>query len=180
MVRSHAVVLLASGALLLAGPAQATASFANRELGFGLGGQTLVPQGGATPSLVLPFTVEAGLYLEGGFALFLHVPLSLALQPLAPNTFFATGGQFGFRYLFLEESVRPYLMFELAGLYLARPQAPNFFAGPGAGVGVDLFVSESIAVGARVTADLLITVDAQSTLGLRLSLGGGLYAHTYF
>ncbi len=179
MARAPLALPLAA-ALLLATPAAASASFANRELGLGLWGVTLLPQGGATPLAVSSLAVEAGLYLDGGWTLYLQVPFSAGYQGLDPSWFFATGGRFGAQYLFLEESVRPYLTFGLAGLYLLRPQAPNFFAGPGAGFGVDLFVSESIALGARLTADLLLTVDAQSQLAARVSLGGGLYAHAYF
>jgi outer membrane protein len=176
MLRPLAVAV----ALLVAAPAAAGPSFANRELGLGLGAFTLVPPGGATPTLGLPLTLEGGLYLEHGFDLFLRVPLALLQQGAAPATFFGTGAQLGVRYLILEESVRPYVLLELAGLYLARPQAPVVYAGPGAGAGVDVFVADGLTLGARVLVDLLLTTDAAGALAVRVGLGGGLLVTTYF
>jgi outer membrane protein len=183
MMRSIHVHVLTAAVLLGAGSAQATASFANRELGLGVGGFSLLPPGADLISWGLPLTLEGGLYLENGFALYLHIPLMLLQQTGAsqPGTVLGTGGQFGVRYLFLEESIRPYVMLHLAGLYFFRDSSSgtNFYAGPGTGFGVDFFVAESISLGVRASVDLFLTL-AQAQLTAVVSLGGGVYVTTYF
>ncbi len=177
------VVLCA--ALGLSTEASATASFANRSLGLGFGAFSLQPNGADIISWGLPITLEGGYYIENGFDLYLRVPLMLLSQRTgfgpdksSPGVILATGGQFGVRYLFLEESVRPYVMLQLAGLYLFRDSSlgNNFYAGPGVGVGVDFFVADSISLGVRGTFDLFITLNAPTLF----SVGGGVNATTYF
>lgn len=172
--------------LLAATQAQATASFANRNLGLGVSGFTVI--GDPTAMGInwgVPITLEGGLYIENGFEVYLKVPLVFANQRFGvegtatgEGIVLASGGQFGVRYLFLEESIRPYVAVHIAGLYFIRNTASlnNFFGGPGAAVGVDFFVNDSISLGLRGYADLYITLNRP----VNLALGGGLYATTYF
>lgn len=174
--------------LVGATPALATASFANRNLGLGLGGFTVL--GDKTAMGIdwgLPLTLEGGFYLESGFELFLRVPLMLVQQKTGvtadggPGIVVATGGQFGARYLFLEENVRPWVGLQLAGLYFFRSEAAQavyatFFAGPGVSAGLDFFVAESVSLGVRAYTDLYITLNKPLTF----TAGGGAYVTTYF
>jgi outer membrane protein len=187
MRKTVSMLVLSVGVLLSSEAAASTGSFANRELGLGVSAFALLPSGADLISWGLPITLEGGFYIENGFALYLKVPLMLLQQKIgfgpagdSPGTILATGGQFGIRYLFLEESVRPYVMLHLAGLYLFRDAAfgPNFYAGPGLGAGVDFFVAESVSLGLRATADLYITINA--TPPVLFSLGGGVNVTTYF
>lgn len=169
---------------LFTGSAQAAAgSFANREIGLSVGGFALLPKGADLVSWGLPIAVEGGYYIDSGFALYLHAAVMLLQQTEGfgpamngPGTVIAGGGQFGLRYLFLEESIRPYVMLHIAALYMARDQRQGY-AGPGAGVGVDFFIAESVSLGVRATADLYITLNPTVLL---LSAGGALYVTTYF
>jgi outer membrane protein len=172
--------LLVVCAGLISTSASATASFAPRELGLGVGSFALLPHGADQVSWGLPITLEAGYYVDSGFDLYLRVPLML-LQQVSGTTILATGGQFGLRYLFMEESIRPYVMLHLAGIYFFRDaatQGPNFYAGPGTGVGVDFFVADSISLGIRGTADLFLTLNAK--VNVLFALGGGINVTTYF
>lgn len=172
--------LVAGLVLLVAAPGWATASFANRELGLGVSGFGLVPSSDALVTWGIPLTLEGGIYLENGFGVYARIPFML-LRQVDESLKFGTGGQVGFRYLFLEESVRPYIMFQVAGLYIFRDATTtsNFFVGPGAGGGVDFFVADSISIGLRATADLYLTL-TNTQLKAQVSLAGGVYATTYF
>jgi outer membrane protein len=165
----------------------ASASFANRNLGLGVGGFGILGDGTAIGiDWGVPITLEGGFYIENGFELFLRIPLMFAQQKFGvtanngPGIVIASGGQFGVRYLFLEESIRPYVDIHLAGLYFIRDSMAtglnNFFGGPGASLGVDFFVGESISLGARGYFDMYITLNRP----LSFALGGGIYATTYF
>jgi outer membrane protein len=184
-MRTFTSTVVLCAALLLSGEARATASFANRSLGLGFGGFSLLPSGADVVSWGLPITLEGGYYIENGFDLYLHVPLMLLSQKVgfgpdksSPGIIVATGGQFGVRYLFMEESIRPYVMLHLAGLYFFRDAAlgNNFYAGPGVGAGIDFFVADSISLGVRGTFDLFITLNAP----ILFSLGGAANVTTYF
>lgn len=171
--------------LLAASQASATASFANRNIGLGVSGFGIVGDSTAVGiDWGVPITLEGGFYIENGFEIFLKVPLMFAQQKFGvtandgPGIVIASGGQFGVRYLFLEESIRPYVSLHLAGLYFIRNDARlnNFFAGPGVALGLDFFVGESISLGIRGYSDLYITLNKP----VNVALGGGVYATTYF
>lgn len=166
-------------------PVLASASFANRSLGLGVSGFSLQPSGADVVTWGVPVTLEGGLYVENGFDLYLRVPFMILSQKVgfgpdksSPGLILATGGQFGVRYLFMEESVRPYVMLHLAGLYMFRDATlgNNFYAGPGAGAGIDFFVADSISLGLRATFDLYLTLNAP----VLFSVGGGANITTYF
>lgn len=182
MRKTLTMVVLGLG-LMTAVPAQAgTGSFANRSLGLSLGGFKFMGEN----ELIdwgLPIALEGGYYLGDGFDLYLRVPLMLLYQKAfvtsggGAGLVFATGGQFGMRYLFLEEDIRPYVNIHLAGLYFFRDQAlGNFFFGPGAGGGLDYFVGESVSIGARAYFDMFINLNQP----LRFAIGAQAYVTTYF
>lgn len=180
--------------LLAATEANASASFANRNLGIGVSGFGIV--GAMTNGIGIdwgvPITLEGGFYIESGFEVFLRIPLLFAQQKFGFNTadgkgiVLASGGQFGIKYMFLEESIRPYVTLHLAGLYFIRDGAAlmamsgvnlnNFFIGPGTSFGVDFFVGESISLGARGYVDMYVTLNVPPNF----AIGGGIAATTYF
>lgn len=175
--------------LLGSAPAFASASFANRNLGLGVSGFGIV--GNSTSVGIdwgVPITLEGGLYIESGFEVFLRIPLMFAYQKFGvtaddgPGIVIASGGQFGLKYMFLEESIRPYVTLHVAGLYFIRDEKlnngrlNNFFAGPGVSGGVDFFVGESISLGVRGYVDMYVTLNKP----VSFSIGGGACATTYF
>jgi outer membrane protein len=175
--------------LLLSTQALASASFANRNLGLGVSGFGIVGDSTAVGiDWGVPITLEGGFYIDSGFELFLKVPLLFAQQKFGvttndgPGIVIASGGQFGVRYLFLEESIRPYVSLHLAGLYFIRDEKlnagrlNNFYAGPGVALGCDFFVGESISLGLRGYTDMYITLNKP----VNFAIGGGAYVTTYF
>ena len=175
--------------LLGATEAMASASFANRNLGLGVSGFGIVGDSTAVGiDWGVPITLEGGFYIESGFEVFLRIPLMFAYQKFGvtandgPGIVIASGGQFGLKYMFLEESIRPYVTLHVAGLYFIRDGAANngrlnnFFAGPGLGLGVDFFVGESVSLGVRSYLDMYITLNKP----VSFSLGAGACATTYF
>jgi outer membrane protein W len=173
--------------LLAATQASASASFANRSLGIGVGGFRLLGDDQQLIDYGVPITLEGTYYIESGFDLYARIPLMLLYQRQGVTSsgggglVLATGGQVGFRYFFSEENLRPYIGLHLAGLYVFRDSAlaggrANFMFGPGVGVGLDLFVADSISIGVRAYTDMFITLNAP----VAFSLGGALNACTYF
>ncbi len=163
-------------------------SFANRSLGLGVSGFGILGAGDSVGiDWGIPITLEGAFYIESGFEVFLRIPLMFALQKYGvPPTggagiVLASGGQFGLKYMFLEESIRPYVTLHLAGLYFIRDQQTaaqlnNFFIGPGVGVGCDFFVAESVSLGVRGYLDMYVTLNVPPNF----ALGAGAAATTYF
>lgn len=186
MRKTLSLLVLVAG-LSFSSNALASASFANRNLGLGVSGFAVL--GDTTAMLIswgVPITLEGGLYLESGFELYLKIPLLFAQQKVGvvnggPGIVIASGGQFGARYLFLEESIRPWVGIHISGIYFVRDSMalmglPNFFIGPGAAAGCDFFVSDSISLGVKGYFDMFVTLNSPPTF----ALGGGAYATTYF
>ena len=119
--------LIAVLGMLVAGEAQA--QFANRSLGGGLGFVKLLGGGSLGVDFAAPLNLEGSLYIENGFDVFVQIPLMLvsvaqgAATPSGAGLVFGTGGHLGVRYLFSEETIRPYVGLELAGFVLLTASA---------------------------------------------------------
>jgi outer membrane protein len=174
--------------LLLATSAHAT-SFANRGLGLGVGFMKLFTDDSSVPEFAVPLWLEGSYYAENGFDVYVRIPLALASVKIGAPTasgaglVVATGGQFGVRYLFMEETVRPFVSLHLSGIYVIRPTqqgvidvGSNLLAGPGVGAGVEYFVGDSVSLQLRGFFDWFIALNTPQ----RFSLGGTLTASTYF
>lgn len=171
--------------------AQASASFANRSLALAFSAFKLVGDDGLV-DFGLPLSLEGAIYIDNGFEVFLRAAAAIFYQQQfvgpnpGPGFVWGGGGQVGSRYLFLEETWRPYAEVHLAVLGIGRndqaaagteaSNAPKVFVGPGAGVGLDVFVSDSISVGGRGFFELYITLNSPP----RYAFGGGLRVATYF
>ncbi len=179
------VVLLLLGAV----EANASASFANRMLGLS-GGYSTFTNNNVALTTVVPIALEAGYYIESGFDLYLRVQISLVRQGVGfgadrnnPGFLFGIGGQLGIRYLFLEESIRPYVGVHLAGMGLPSELrvGPPGYGGLGINGGVDFFLSDSISLGLRGYFDLLMSVRGDTGDFIVLPLPGAVISiNTYF
>ncbi len=165
----------------------AHAQFANRSLGGGVSFIKLF--GGASRAgtatgvdFAVPLTLEGSLYIENGFDIYAHIPVMLvnvtsgADTPSGRGLIFGTGGHLGVRYLFSEETLRPYVGVEIAGFVLLTKASPVVFIGPGAMVGLDYFVSDTVTIGARGFFDLFIELNVDP----RPAVGGGVAVAAYF
>lgn len=169
--------------MLMAGSAHA--QFANRSLGAGLGFIKLF--GGTTRAGVtgidfaVPLTLEGSLYIENGFDIFAHVPLMLvnvtsgAATTSGAGLIFGTGGHLGVRYLFSEETLRPYVGLEAAAFVLLA-STTVILGGGGVIAGIDYFVADTVSIGARGFFDLFIELNVAP----RPAVGGALTVGVYF
>lgn len=164
----------------------ATASYAKGNLGLGISPFAVVGDNHGI-DWGLPISLEAGYHLENGFEVFLHpqfMPHRIVVDPLLKlptaddgrSLIFGFGGHVGSRYLFLEESIRPYVSLHLAVLGFSAPSL-LVLLGPGTMIGSDFFVADSVSLGVRVIADMFIDFNK---LVLTFGLGGGIYATVYF
>lgn len=166
-------------------------NFANRSIGLSVSVQKLLGPSIFGVDLVVPIALEGGMYLENGFEIYLRPQFfitqvltgaKLADGTVGPGIVVGGGGQFGVRYLFLEESIRPYVGLHLAVLILGT--APSILGAPGVGanVGCDFFVSDSVSLGVRVPVDLYLrfNVSGSQSVVPNVGIGGTIYATTYF
>lgn len=167
--------------LLGASNAFASASFANRNLGLGVSAMKLLGDSIGI-NWAVPISLEGGLYIGEGFEIFLRPQFYLVDSVIGANTpsgqgvILGGGGHAGARYLFLEESIRPYVGLQISVIALARQPQVDVYAGGGVQAGIDFFVADSISLGFRGYFDIYIVLNKAPSF----DLGGGLYATTYF
>jgi outer membrane protein len=173
----------------------AHAQFANKSVGispgfFGLFGPATA---NACPvcaeiNWMIPLTLDASIYTENGFDIYAHAPVAVtsiksvdSTGALNPNYItFGWGLQIGARYLFSEETIRPWVGLQLSGLFVVRdPNPVMFYAGPGAAVGVDFFVSDTFSLGPRAFFDFFLTF-YDGKVYTRFMSGGAVNLSVYF
>jgi outer membrane protein len=160
-MRKTRLGLVFTAALLAAG--QAHAQFANKHIGFELGAIKFTDR---ELKVGLAAQLEGNIYIENGFDVGLRVPFVLFLTTVANRQRFGVGGQLYVRYLFSEESFRPWASLELDVLGIVRENDASIsngqqqvFWGPGASAGLDYFVGDSVSLGARGFFTLYIALN---------------------
>ncbi|MBI3185186.1 MAG: hypothetical protein HYZ28_23870 [Myxococcales bacterium] len=135
-------------AVALFSATEAQAQFANRSLGASLGYMRF--NGDQPFDWAIPLGLESSLYVENHFDLTARVLLMLITERIEARQIVAAQTNLGVRYLFAEESLRPYAGAELAFLYIFRNDGlqPAFF-GIGPNLGIDYFAGDTVSVGAR-------------------------------
>ncbi|MFN0062519.1 MAG: hypothetical protein ACKVPX_08365 [Myxococcaceae bacterium] len=175
---------LAVSAVLAAAPANA--QFANRSLGLSVGYSQLFIDNARWG---IPFGLEGSAYIEGGFDATASLHMMVLEQPVCRDgsscQVISLSPGIGFRYLFLEETIRPYVGAEFIYLHLFRDRSPtgtsvdgtvSDFIGIGPRVGVDFFVSDSISLGVRGHFNLYWMLNQP----LQTAVGAMFKASTYF
>jgi hypothetical protein len=164
---------------LLAGNT-AFAQFANRHVGIELSPMRFTDSELTTG---LSATLDGSWYLDNGFELGLRVPFAMFLTHVSARQRLGVGGQAYARYLFSQEQLRPWVDLELDVLYIFRDNADaatqqQVFWGPGVSVGLDCFVTDSVAIGARTMFTLYIALENDAPV--RPSYGGTINVSFYF
>ena len=164
----------------LVASASAHAQFQNRHIGIELSPMRFTDSDVTTGLMA---TLDGAWYLDHGFEIGLRVPLAMFLTASSSKQLLGTGGQLYARYLFLQETVRPWAGLELDVLYIFRDnpnQATNtqVFVGPGASLGLEYFVTNEVSIGARTMVTLYFAVNNDAPL--RPGYGGTLSAQVYF
>jgi outer membrane protein len=171
------VVPLTVCVALVAG-SEARAQFANKSLGLQVGFLSLQGVAGNELDYGLPVGLNGSLYIENGFEATAQVGVIVAHDKILNSNILALDGPaIGIRYLFMEESVRPFAGLDLSYLQLfGTSEQPNTaFAGLGPNAGVDIFVTDSISIGLKVRFNIYVSLNEVWT-----TFGATLTAATYF
>jgi outer membrane protein len=159
-------------ALLGATPAQA--QFANRSLGLSLGymkfNRTGTLEGGYFVGL------DASYYIESGFDLVSLTKLTFPRDPSTGKRVVGLAPSVGIRYLFMEETFRPYVGTDISYLFIFKPEATTQFVGLGPNLGFDFFITDSLSLGLRGQYNIYVALNDE----LRTSLTGSVGAAAYF
>jgi outer membrane protein len=158
-------------ALFAAAPAHA--QFANRSLGLSAGYMNF--NGTASLSDTIFFGFDASLYIEAGFEVVSLTKISFPVDPISGKRVVGLAPSLGIRYLFLEESIRPYVGADLSYLHVFKPQGNSNFFGVGPNVGIEFFVSDSISLGARAQYNAYVSLEEAVQTSLMLSAGTAVY-----
>lgn len=170
-------VLTLAGALFVG--SEAHAQFQNRSLSAQIGYLDLDRVAGVV-DWGLPLGLYYSSYIESGFEWTFGVQgmlLSVTIGDEVIGQVFGGGGGGGLRYLFLEETLRPYFGIELTYLHiffgnLGTDLTANW-AGVGPNAGVDYFLTDSFSLGAKLQfnlyAALTTRVEFQTSKGAYLT-----------
>jgi outer membrane protein len=157
-MRHH--VLGALAVLAVAG--EARAQFANRSVGFQAGYLNLenVAQGALT--FGIPIGLDGSLYIENGFEVVGGAGIMVVHEePSSSNILALDGPSVGIRYLFSQESIRPYVGLDLSYLHLFGSLEPiTDFVGLAPNAGLDYFVTDSVSLGLRFRFNLYVSLNA--------------------
>jgi outer membrane protein len=161
-------------ALALLGAAPAHAQFANRSLGLSLGYMDFHRTAGLDEAFFLG--IDASLYIENGFEVVSLSKIALPKDTTDPenNRVVGLAPSLGLRYLFSEESLRPYLGTDISYLVIFKESVSNL-VGIGPNVGVDFFVSDSVSVGLRGQYNFYLALNEDVQTSLALSAGAAAY-----
>jgi outer membrane protein len=147
----------------------AHAQFANHSLGLSAGYMRFTEQAQLEPGLFLG--LEGSYYLDAGFELVSLSKLALPRDPVSGDRMVGVAPSVGVRYLFSEEEVRPYAGTDLSYLMVFGPARTLHHMGFGPNVGLDLFVSDTLSVGARAQYNFYVRLNQPLQTSLTFSLG---------
>jgi outer membrane protein len=170
-MRSFLHALGISVALFVAAPAQA--QFANRGIGLSVGYMNFNGTDGLGGTGFLGF--DASLYIENGFEVVSLTKLAFPFDPVSGKRVIGLAPSLGVRYLFMEDTVRPYVGADLSYLHVFKPRASSSFIGLGPNAGVEFFVSDSISLGARAQFNVYLSLEEQVQTSLIASAGSSVY-----
>lgn len=170
-MRSFLLALGISVALFAAAPAHA--QFANRSLGLSVGYMNFNNTASLNSTVFLGF--DASLYIENGFEVVSLTKIGFPEDPISGQRVVGLAPSLGIRYLFLEESIRPYLGADLSYLHVFKPQGDSNFFGVGPNAGIELFVSDSISLGARAQFNAYLSLTERVQTSLIVSAGSSVY-----
>jgi outer membrane protein len=163
-------------ALFLAGPARA--QFANKSLGLQTGFMSLSGATGEELDYGIPVGLCGSIYIENGFDVVAHIGIMVVHDKvLNQNVLALDGPALGVRYLFMEESIRPFAGMDISFLNIFgnANQQNTAFAGLGPNAGVEFFVSDSISIGLIARFNLYISLNE-----VWESFGANAQVATYF
>lgn len=160
-----------AAALLGASPAQA--QFSNRSLGLSLGYMDFKRTAGLEGGFFVGF--DASYYIENGFDLVSLTKLAFPRDPGTGKRIVSLAPSVGIRYLFMEESFRPYAGTDISYLFVFRSGATGQYVGLGPNLGFDLFITDSLSLGLRGQYNFYIALNEKTQTSLTGSVGAAAY-----
>lgn len=160
-----------AAALLSAAPAQA--QFANRSLGLSLGYMDFKRTAGLEGGFFVGF--DGSYYIESGFDLVSLTKLSFPRDPGTGKRVVALAPSVGIRYLFMEESFRPYAGTDISYLLVFREGSTGQYVGLGPNLGFDFFVTDTVSLGLRGQYNFYFTLNEETQYSLTASVGAAAY-----
>jgi outer membrane protein len=160
--------------LCFAVPAQA--QYGNHRAGISMGAMNFNAKDVESVWGYVPLAIEYSLYVENSFDVGAQVPMVILFDTDNKRQSFAMGLNFNFRYLFMEEYIRPYVGAQLGGIYIFRRELGSVFIDIGPMVGVDFFISDAWSIGPRLFGTFHFMLNER----VRYSVGGVFGVHTYF
>ncbi len=170
-MRSFFYALGLSVAVFLAAPAHA--QFANRSLGLSLGYMNFNNTASLNSTVFIGF--DASLYIENRFEVVSLTKIAFPFDPISQRRVVGLAPSLGIRYLFLEESIRPYIGADLSYLHIFKEQGESNFFGLGPNAGIEFFVSDSISLGARAQFNTYLSLTERVQTSFILSGGSAVY-----
>jgi outer membrane protein len=150
----------AAFALALSAQGTARAQFANHSIGIEAGYMVIdrMVRVGDGPSLGLELTV----YLDNGFELYLRA-LAGIHENLRNRGHYAVGvfPAVGARYLFTQESLRPYLGLSLSFMHFFGDNVPDALFGVSPNAGLEYFFEANTAVGLQAEYHRILSLDPE-------------------
>jgi outer membrane protein len=159
-------------ALLWASPAHA--QYDNNSLGLSLGYMDFNRTAGLEGGFFVGF--DASLYIESGFEVVSLTKLTFPKDPATDKRVIGVAPSLGLRYLFLEESFRPYAGTDISYLLVFRENSTGNYVGLGPNGGFEYFVGDSVSVGLRGQYNFYIALNEKT----QTSLTFGATAAAYF
>lgn len=163
-------------ALVVAGPAQA--QYGNTGLSLSVGYFGVSEARTYAVDYGIPIGLEGTRYIEGGFETYLRGQAMLLREKVTGSFLIGLAPSLGIRYLFSEEFVRPYVGVDISYFHVfgGPSQLVVNRVGPGANVGIEFFVTDTVTLGARAQGALYVTLNEAPFW----SFGGNVVAATYF
>ena len=158
-------------ALFSAAPAHA--QFANRSLGLSLGYMVFKSTAGLEGGVFLG--LDASLYIESGFDMVSLTKITFPKDPVSGKRVVGVAPSIGFRYLFLEETFRPYAGSDLSFLFVFREESTGQYVGVGPNAGFDFFVADTVSLGLRAQYNFYIALNEETQNSLTVSAGAAAY-----
>ncbi|ATB31846.1 hypothetical protein [Melittangium boletus] len=170
-MRSFLPALALTAALLAVTPAHA--QFANHSLGLSAGYMNFNNTASLSSTVFIGF--DASLYIEGGFEVVSLTKLSFPKDPITGRRVVGLAPSLGVRYLLLEESIRPYIGADLSYLHVFKESGESNFVGIGPNAGLEIFVTDSVSLGARAQFNAYLSLNERVQTSLIFSGTAAVY-----
>jgi outer membrane protein len=172
-MRGLASVMVVASALA---STHAFAQHENHSLSLAAGYTNLRDAAAATYGFPIGFGCTG--YIDSGFEWTANVDAMLLTESGTARNIFGLAAGPGLRYLFLQESIRPWVGAEISYLHLFQIDQASSHLGLGPNAGLDFFVTEQFSLGLKGHLDFYAIL--RDPIALRTSVGGVLVGSAWF